>query len=353
MKQGFAGKTILVTGGTGSIGSEIVQQLLRLKAGQVRIYSRDEHKQFILGNRLRRFSNVRFILGDIRDKANLRMAMDGVDVVINAAALKHVPNCEFNPLEAVKTNVYGTQNIIEVAVEKKVRRVVTISTDKATTPAGTMGASKLLAEKLMSGANFQFGNRQTRFCSVRFGNVLGSRGSILGVFQDQIRAGGPVSVTAKEMTRFMMLIPEAALLVLKASLLSQGGEIFILKMPVVNLLDLVQAAIDHYAPRFGKKPGSIKIRMIGMRPGERLHETLLTDEEVATTVENKEMFIVLPSLVRTDRYDVSAYGDGARIHHALHSYRSEDTPLLPRGKIGAMLKKYEAELAKTEAFLRG
>jgi FlaA1/EpsC-like NDP-sugar epimerase len=313
---------------------------------ELRIYSRDEHKQFIFSSKLSHFSNVRFLLGDVRDKANLRMAMDGADIVINAAALKHVPHCEFNPIEAVKTNVYGTQNIIEVAIEKNVERVLTISTDKATSPAGTMGASKLLSEKLMSAAQFQFGNRRTKFCSVRFGNVLGSRGSILNIFKEQIERGGPVNVTDKKMTRFIMLIPEAASLVLKACLLAQGGEIFILKMPSVRLIDMVNAAIEHYAPRYGRKSNDIKLKLIGMRPGERLHETLLTDEEAPTTLENKELFVVLPSLIPSEKRNIKGYGKDTRALRSGKTYCSDKVKLLTKKQMVQTIQRYELELKR-------
>jgi len=350
MTNPFAGKTVLIAGGTGSIGSELTFQLLQMKPKQIRIFSRDEHKQFIMAQELKRFDHISFILGDIRDKSNLSMAMEGIDVVINAAALKHVPNCEFNPLEAVKTNVYGTQNIIEVAMEKGIERVVTISTDKATNPAGTMGASKLLSEKLMSAAQFQFANRSSTFCSVRFGNVLGSRGSILNVFKEQIARGGPVQMTDKEMTRFIMLIPEAANLVLKACALAQGGEIFILKMASVKLFDLVEATIEFYAPRHQLNPKEIKINVIGMRPGERLHETLLTDEDVFSTLELDDMFVVLPSLIGGKTREKRSYGNSKPLHPQ-KNYRSDQVRLLSKKEILETIGRYEAELERRSLIL--
>jgi len=192
MKNEFKGKRILVTGGTGSIGSMIVKKLLEYNPKQVRVFSRDETKQFELAQTLNAGIKVNFLIGDVRDKERLNMAMENIDIVFHAAALKHVDSCERNPFEAVKTNVQGTQNIIDCAFENKVDKVIGISTDKATDPANVMGCTKLLAEKIMLATYFYKGNRKTKFCFVRFGNVLGSRGSVVPLFIRQAREGGPL-----------------------------------------------------------------------------------------------------------------------------------------------------------------
>ena len=200
MKNFFKDKKILVTGGTGSFGSAIVKRLLDYQPEVVRIISRDEDKQYRLSNALKKHKNVRFLIGDICDKERLLRAMEHIDIVFHAAALKHVLSCEYNPFEATKVNVFGTQNVIDAALERGVSKVIFTSTDKAVNPVSAMGASKLMAEKLISSANFYKGTKETVFSSVRFGNVVGSRGSALNLFIDQIKNGGPVTITDNNMT---------------------------------------------------------------------------------------------------------------------------------------------------------
>lgn len=294
MEDTFKNKNIIVTGGTGSIGSEIVRRVLKYDPQVVRIFSRDETKQFEMEQEFDGIENIRFLIGDIRDKDRLRRAFEGIDIVFHAAAMKHVPGCEFNPFEAVQTNVNGTQNIIDIALENEIEKVITISTDKATSPINTMGATKLLAEKLIINANYYKGRRKTVFSCVRFGNVIGSRGSVIPLFEKQIRKGGPVTITDPKMTRFMMTIPQAVDLVFKATKLTHGGEIFILKMPVMNLKDLAETMIEIFAPKYGYKKDNIPIKIIGTRKGEKIHEKLMLEEEVPFAYETDEMFIVIP-----------------------------------------------------------
>jgi UDP-N-acetylglucosamine 4,6-dehydratase/5-epimerase len=228
----YHGRRILVTGGTGSIGSHIVRQLIAQEPRALRILSRDETKQLYLQEELARsgdLASVRFLIGDVRDPIRLRRAMEGIDVVFHAAAMKHVPACEYNPFEAVQTNVLGTQNVITAAREASVGRVVAVSTDKACSPENTMGATKLLAERLIAAAH-GFSAGQV-LCGVRFGNVIGSRGSLVPIVRQQLREGRPVTLTDSRMTRFMMTMEDAARLVLTAGARAHGGEIFILKMP--------------------------------------------------------------------------------------------------------------------------
>ncbi|MEO7992923.1 MAG: UDP-N-acetylglucosamine 4,6-dehydratase family protein [bacterium] len=285
----FRGKRILVTGGTGSIGGEIVAQLLRYEPGVVRILSRNENNQFQAWNRLRHHGNVRFLLGDIRDKERLARAVEGVDLVFHAAALKHVPLCEYNPFEAVRTNVLGTQNLIEVSLDHDVERLVAINTDKSVSPINTMGATKLLAEKLIGAASLYKGPHPTICANVRFGNVIGSNGSVLPLFVEQVRRGGPLTVTDPEMVRFFMTIPQAVTLVLEAALRATGGETFILKMPVMRVIDLAHVVAELLAPGV-----EIPILTTGIRPGEKLHEELMTEEEALIAEEFEDMFMVRP-----------------------------------------------------------
>ncbi|MDD4287201.1 MAG: polysaccharide biosynthesis protein [Candidatus Peribacteraceae bacterium] len=295
----FQDKTILVTGGTGSIGSEVVRQLLALKSKTIRVLSRDEHKQYLFQQELGPETQltVRYLLGDIRDYARLLRAMEGVDYVFHCAAYKHVPFCEYNSFEAVKTNVIGTQNMIDAAIAQGVSRVLLISTDKAASPSNVMGATKLLAEKMMTSAMNFSGDRPIRFASVRFGNVLASRGSVLPLFCKQIEHGGPVTVTNPEMIRFFMSIPQAVSLLFHAMERMEGGELFILKMPVLRLGDMVEVLIEELAPRFGHAPASIKRQVIGARPGEKTEEILMTAEEAQYAVEENAMFIVRPPIL--------------------------------------------------------
>ncbi len=293
----FKNKTILVTGGTGSIGLEIVRQLLKYGPAAIRIFARHEDRHFRIMHEfgLSKSGEVlRFMIGDVRDKDRLRMAMEGADIVFHAAALKHVPMCEYNPFEAVKTNILGTQNVVELARELNVERVVAISTDKVIDPTSVLGTSKLMGEKLMLATYYYKGDKKTKFACVRFGNVLGSRGSILMVVKNQIAEGGSVSVTDPKMTRFIMTIPQAVDLVLGAARISEGHEIFVLKMPSVRVGDLVDAAVEYYAPFFGKKPKDIKIETIGKRNGEKDHERLLADHELPQVLETKSMYIITP-----------------------------------------------------------
>lgn len=289
----FAGKHILVTGGTGSIGSIIVKKLLELKPKQIRVLSRDETKQYNLAQELNYNPKVRMLIGDIRNKDRVDKAMENIDIVFHAAAMKHIPACENDPFEAVETNVRGIQNIIDCAMANNVEKVIGISTDKATDPVSVMGCTKLLAEKMML-AHYK-GSHPTKLCFVRFGNVLNSRGSVIPLFYKQIMAGGPITVTDKRVCRFFMSIDQAVGLIFKASGLLQDREIFILKnMSVLKIYDLAKAMIGLYAPKFGYDPGQIKIKITGLKLGERLHEKLLTEDESLYALENKDMFIIVP-----------------------------------------------------------
>jgi FlaA1/EpsC-like NDP-sugar epimerase len=283
-------KTILVTGGTGSIGRRLVSKILEHQPQSIRILSRDEFKQFQFREQLGADRRVRFLIGDIRDKSRLSMAMEGVDYVFNAAALKQVPLCEFNPFEAVKTNVIGTQNIIEVAMEQRVEKVILISTDKVVNPINTMGTTKLLAERLMNTANNYKGPRPIVFSCVRFGNVAGSRGSVIPLFLTQLMRKQEITITEPEMTRFIMTIDKAVSLVLEAGELATHGETFILKMPCVKLGDLVEVINSTFAAHLGCTPTTVKV--IGARSGEKMHEQLVFEHEIPFCSQTDSMLIV-------------------------------------------------------------
>lgn len=325
----FGGKTILVTGGTGSIGSEIVRQLLRYSPRSIRVFSRDEGKQFEMAHRFRGRSELRFLIGDVRDRDRVFYAMKGVDIVFHAAALKHVPACEYNPFEAVKTNVLGTQHVIEAAIAHNVERLVAISTDKVVSPINTMGATKLLAEKLIQAAEEFKGTARTKFSCVRFGNVLGSRGSVLPLFIRQIREEKRLTLTHPEMTRFFMSVSQAVELVFRAVRLMQGGEVFVLKMPAVRMGDLAEELIALLAP--GE---SVVIEEIGVRPGEKMHEELFSAEEAERVWEGEGMYIIPP----LRRNWVPPRGFAPAVRERLVS--NAPSVLLPRPQVKRLLQDY-------------
>ena len=328
MKDYFKGKKILVTGGTGSIGSEIVRQLLNHDPEVVRVYSNDEDAQFNLSQGLSgKKGYARFLFGDIRDEARLKMALEGIDIVFHAAALKHVPACEFDPFEAVKTNVVGTQNVIKEALEQNVEKVINISTDKAVNPINVLGATKLLAERITISANNYRGSKRTVFSNVRFGNVLASRGSVIPIFLQQIARGGPVTITDPNMTRFVMSISQSVDLILKAATFMDGGEIFILKMPALKIGTLAQVMIDMFARKYGHDPRKMRLKIIGVRSGEKYHEELMTFIETASAVEKDGMFIIKHGII----------DKGAKTS-SLREYNSAETELLSPAGIQKLLK---------------
>ncbi|WP_235560901.1 polysaccharide biosynthesis protein [Bacillus sp. FJAT-28004] len=287
----FRNKKILVTGGTGSIGEQIVSTLLTYEPEQIVVFNRDDTKQYLMKLKYANEKRLQFILGDIRDYDSVNFAVRGMDYVFHAAALKQVPICEENPFEAVKTNNYGSDNVIRASILNKVKKVINISTDKAINPSNTMGATKLITEKLFKQANYMLNNKDTKFCSVRFGNVIGSRGSVFPVLMNQALTGKPMTITDPNMTRFFMSIQEAANLTIKAACYCEGGETFILKMESLKLEDL-SLAVQQYCLNKGL-PLPV-VRIVGIRPGEKLHEELLTEDELTTLVEDNELYVVLP-----------------------------------------------------------
>ncbi len=281
------GKSILITGGTGSFGHHFVDYILaHYNPQKIIIYSRDEYKQFIMDNEYKEFRNVlRFFIGDVRDEARLRMALHGVDYVIHAAALKQVPACEYNPNEAIKTNVNGAMNVINASLEAGVKKVVALSTDKAVNPINLYGGTKLVSDKLFCAANAYSGGDGTRFSVVRYGNVAGSRGSVIPFFQNIIDNGGKaLPITDYRMTRFWISLEEGVKLVIKALEESRGGETFISKIPSFKITDLAQAML----------PGC-EMPEVGIREGEKLHEIMVTKEDSMHTYEYDKHYIIYPN----------------------------------------------------------
>jgi FlaA1/EpsC-like NDP-sugar epimerase len=339
MKNNFLqNKNILITGGTGSLGRELVRRILQYDPRVIRIFDVDETEQFDLQQELKEHEDVvRYLLGDVRDPERLNRATEGIDVIFHTAALKHVMACEYNPFEAVKTNVLGMQNLIEAAINNNVGKIIFTSSDKAVNPSNTMGTTKLLAEKLMTSANYYKGARDCVFSSVRFGNVMGSRGSVIPLFSRQIKAGGPVTITDTTMTRFMMSMSQAVELVFKSAEMSQGGEVFIFKMPTVNISDLAEVLIAELAPSYGHRPEDIKVEIIGTKPGEKMYEELMTEDEARRSLERDDMFIILPQIEdELTKIDVSVY-DAVPIKSK--DYVSKDVIPITKDEIKTIIKK--------------
>lgn len=288
----FKNKKILVIGGTGTIGKNIVNHILQEDPEVIRIFSRDEYKQFKLQNEVNNNSKLRFLIGDIRDYDRVLSAMEDIDYVFHTAAMKHVSFCEYNPFEAVLTNIIGTYNVIKAAKHQNVKKVVFTSTDKAISPTNNYGATKLSAEKLISSAEYSKGSGKTIFSSVRFGNVMGSRGSVIPLFVKQVREGKAVTVTDLSMTRFMMTLEQATKLTIESLKISQGGETFILKMPVIKLKDLAEIIIEETSKKYGIDPSTVDIVEIGLKPGEKRYEELMTYDESLSAFELPELYII-------------------------------------------------------------
>lgn len=339
LKSSYEGKTVLVTGGVGSIGREIVKSVLRFNPKAVRIFDNNESGLFDLELELKS-EKIRPLIGNIEDTKRLLRAIEDVDIVFHAAALKHVPLCEYNPFEAVKTNIVGTQNLIDVSIDEEVEKFITISTDKAVNPVNVMGATKLLAERLTISANFYKGPRKSVFSSVRFGNVLDTRGSVIPLFRNQIKNGGPVTITDPDMTRFIMSIPKAVSLVLSAAQIAEGGELFILKMPVVRIGDLAEVITDKLSQRYGFKPGDIKMESIGKRHGEKIYEELMTEDEALNAYEDNKMFVVMPQQIGNLDEESSSLPERFK-KTKKEVYSSKDENLLHRKEIYSLLDELD------------
>ena len=280
----FKNKTILITGGTGSFGKKFAEVLLtKHKPRKVIIYSRDELKQHDMQQEFKEHKNIRFFIGDVRDKDRLMMAFHGVDFILHAAALKQVPAMEYNPAEAIKTNTIGAMNIIDAAIERRIKKVIALSTDKACNPINLYGATKLCADKLFIAGNAYSGSADTRFSVVRYGNVAGSRGSVVPFFARSIKEG-VIPITDKRMTRFFITLDQAVDFVIKCFTIMHGGELFVPKIPSVKITEL--------ASIMGP---DCKIKTIGIRPGEKLHEIMISEDDSRNTLEFRDYYIVKPS----------------------------------------------------------
>ena len=316
----FAGKTLMITGGTGSFGNAVLNRFLRTDIGEIRIFSRDEKKQDDMRHEYQAkmpevANKIKFYIGDVRNKSTLKSAMRGVDYIFHAAALKQVPSCEFFPMEAVKTNVIGTDNVLDVAIDEGVKCVICLSTDKAAYPINAMGISKAMEEKIAVAKSRSSLN--TKICCTRYGNVMCSRGSVIPLWIDQIRSGNPITLTEPKMTRFIMSLEEAVDLVLFAFEHGENGDILVQKAPACTIQTQAEAVCE----LFGGKKEDIKV--IGIRHGEKMYETLLTNEECAKAVDMGDFYRV-PADNRTLNYD-KYFTEGDQKRCELSEFNSDNT----------------------------
>jgi len=297
--ENFAGKTVVVTGACGTVGAELVRQLSQTDVGKIICLDNNETELFFLFERFRKTGKIVCHLADVRDLRALNLRFRSVDIVLHSAALKHVPLCEDSPNDAILTNIVGVQNVIDAALENNVERVLFTSSDKAVNPTNVMGTSKLMGERLLTAANESRSGGSTIFASTRFGNVLGSRGSVVPLFRNQIENGGPITLTDREMTRFIMTLEEAAKLVLDSVWIAKGGEVMVTKMPVARIEDLAEIMRNELA---GDE--DISIIETGAKPGEKMYEELMNDEEVRRTWDCTDFFIILSAFsdVNSDAY---------------------------------------------------
>lgn len=319
----FTGKTLIITGGTGSFGNTVLRRFLETDIGEIRVFSRDEKKQDDMRHEFQQTmpevsDKLKFYIGDVRDLQSVKNAMHGVDYIFHAAALKQVPSCEFFPVEAVKTNVLGTDNVLTAAIDEGVKCVICLSTDKAAYPVNAMGTSKAMMEKVVVAKSRTVAPEKTKICCTRYGNVLCSRGSVVPLWIDQIREGKPITITEPAMTRFVMSLEEAVDLVLFAFENGESGDILVQKAPACTIEVLAEAVKELFAP-------DTEIKVIGIRHGEKMYETLLTNEECANAIDMGDFYRV-PADKRSLNYD-KYFKDGDKKRNPLTEFNSNNTDL--------------------------
>lgn len=332
---------ILITGGSGTIGTSLIEHILtNYTPNVIRIFSRDETKQQFLRNKFKSYEEkLRFFIGDIRDKDRIIRAMEDIDIVFHLAALKHVLACEYNPFEAIKTNIIGLQNMIEVSIDNDIKKFIFTSTDKAATPCNSMGVTKLLGEKLITAANYYKGRRKTIFYSVRFGNVLGSRGSLIPLIEEEIKRNLPITLTNSNMTRYIMSIKTAIELILESLNLAQGGEVFAFKMDTIKIIDLINVLIEFFREKHNKVSEQIQIKEIGMFAGEKLYEELFSVEESERTYEIDNMYIIIPQITEVStKIDLNKYHNIKKFDQS-KPFNTKDGPFLSKKEIKEFIIK--------------
>jgi UDP-N-acetylglucosamine 4,6-dehydratase len=317
-------KTILVTGGTGSFGKKFVSRALETDVKKVIVFSRDELKQYEMAQEYTD-PRMRFFIGDVRDKERLLRAFEGVDIVVHAAALKHVGVCEYNPFEAIKTNILGAQNIIDAAIDRGLEKVIALSTDKAANPVNLYGATKLASDKLFVAANSYCGSKKTRFAVVRYGNVVGSRGSVVPFFK-RIKETGVIPITDERMTRFWITLDQGVQFVIDNLGRMRGGEIFVPKIPSMKVTDLATAL----AP-------DCKVEIIGIRPGEKLHETMITEDDARRTLDYGSYYVIQPEFSWWDTKDIK---DGALLPNGFSYVSNTNSEWLTVNELRRLVNEY-------------
>ncbi|QLH76822.1 SDR family NAD(P)-dependent oxidoreductase [Halosimplex rubrum] len=328
------GRNVLLTGGAGSVGRILIPRLLDQGPEVLRIFDNNEPGLASLKAEFGDDRRCRFLSGDVREKDRLERAMEGIDVVIHTAAMKHVDVCEYNPFEAVKTNTLGLQNVVDTAIDATVQRVVFTSSDKAVNPANTMGTTKLLGERLITAGNKHRGRSDLRLASVRFGNVLNSSHSVVPLFERQIRDGGPVELTDRRMTRFFLTHDDLFELVTGALELTNGGEVFLAKMSAIRIEDLATAMVETAAPKYGQDPEDIEIDIVGKRPGETFHEEIMTPRERDRVIENENLYAIPPESGGYFSYEkIESFEPASDVVRS-----SEDAETLPKDEIVDLLK---------------
>ncbi len=346
-KSIFSGKTLMITGGTGSFGNAVLNRFLKTDIGEIRVFSRDEKKQDDMRHEFQAkmpevADKIKFYIGDVRDLASVKNAMHGVDYIFHAAALKQVPSCEFFPIEAVKTNVLGTENVLTAAIDEGVKTVICLSTDKAAYPVNAMGTSKAMMEKVIVAKSRTVDPNKTKICCTRYGNVMCSRGSVIPLWIDQIRAGKPVTITDPSMTRFIMSLDEAVDLVLFAFEHGTSGDILVQKAPACTIETQAKAVLELF-----DKENKSEIKIIGIRHGEKMYETLLTNEECAGAIDMGNFYRV-PCDKRGLNYD-KYFNEGNAERNTLTEFNSHNTDLLNVEQVKEKLLSLEYikdELAK-------
>jgi FlaA1/EpsC-like NDP-sugar epimerase len=329
----WKGKRVLISGVCGTVGKELLNQLLIKNVSQIVGFDHNENALFFLTQKYASSSNVKLVLGDIRDRYEVKKLMEGIDIVLHTAALKHVEMCELAPRDAVKSNITGTQNIIDAAIECKVERVLFTSTDKAVNPTNVMGTTKLMAERLVTAAQMQSWGTDTKFFSTRFGNVLGSDGSVIQLFRQQITSGQSVTLTHPDMTRFIMSLSDAVNLVMESVFLACGGEVFVMKMSAVNIIDIAEVMIEELSVKDAK----VGIKQIGIKPGEKMYEELLSSEEVRRTIELENYYVVKPAFSKI--YNKLSYEYKDIISETISTpYTSNNQRSLNKEELRAFLK---------------
>lgn len=327
----FRDKVLLITGGTGSFGNAVLRNFLDSDLREIRIFSRDEKKQEDMRIKYKN-EKIKFYIGDVRDYTSIEDAMNGVDYVFHAAALKQVPSCEFFPLEAVKTNIFGTNNVLDAAVKNKVKKVIVLSTDKAAYPINAMGMTKALMEKVAVAKGRNLGKDDTIICRTRYGNVMASRGSVIPLFVEQIAAGGPITITNPDMTRFMMTLDDAVDLVMYAFQYGEQGDLFVQKSPAATVGTLAQAIKE-------LKKSDVEIRNIGIRHGEKVFETLVTSEEMQNAIDLGRYYKVV-SDKRNLNYTHNEADSNSRLEQ-MDEYNSDNTERLDIENLKTLLRQLE------------